>query len=185
MPLQQRTMDPHAQEKLVNLIRNQRTAALGTLQPLAESTYGLVESLRPDGRAGNGAPEVSLVLFAASEDCRAFYIHISRLAHHTQNILRDARVSLMLAEPDDGSRNAQTLARVSLQGEAILLQEGVAEYAKAQSAYLSKFPESEMNFSLGDFGLYTIEPRTARFVAGFGQIYNLTLSDFKEAGAVS
>ncbi|MEK7250543.1 MAG: pyridoxamine 5'-phosphate oxidase family protein [Bacteroidota bacterium] len=62
-----------------------------------------------------------MVLFAASQDCTAFYLHISKLAHHTQNILHDARVSLM--------------------------------------------------FGLGDFGLHTIEPKAARFVAGFAQTY--------------
>jgi putative heme iron utilization protein len=94
-------MDAQIQQVLVRLIRDQRTAALGTVR--------------------NGAPEVSMVLFAASQDCPAFYLHISKLAHHTQNILHDARVSLM--------------------------------------------------FGLGDFGLHTIEPKAARFVAGFAQTY--------------
>ncbi len=64
------------------LIRDQRTAALGTVR--------------------NGAPEVSMVLFAASQDCPAFYLHTGKLAHHTQNILHDARVSLMFGLGDFG-----------------------------------------------------------------------------------
>jgi putative heme iron utilization protein len=153
-------MDTQAQHILLNLIRNRRLAALGTLR--------------------NGAPEVSMVLFAASPT--SFYLHISRLAHHTQNILHDSRVSLMLAEPDDGERNPQTLARVSIQGDAVLIDDASAEHDEARSVYLEKFPSAAMNFGLGDFGLYKIEPRTARFVAGFGQIFNLTAKDFKEAG---
>ncbi|MBX2991814.1 MAG: pyridoxamine 5'-phosphate oxidase family protein [Bacteroidetes bacterium] len=153
-------MSPQSQRTLLNLIRATRTAALGTLR--------------------SGAPEVSMVLFAASAECTDFYLHISRLAHHTQNILYDARVSLMLAEADDGSRNPLTLARVSIQGEALRLEEGSPEYEAGRSAYLDKFPDASMNFSLGDFGLYFIEPFTARFVAGFGKIFNLTLQDFRK-----
>lgn len=157
-------MDSQALHILAKLIRTPRIAALGTLR--------------------NGAPEVSMTQFAASAECTAFYIHISRLAHHTQNIMRDSRVSLMLAETDDGARNPQTLARVSIQGDAVRLDESSDEYEEARTSYLTKFPSTAMNFGLGDFGLYTIEPRAARFVAGFGKIYNLLLDDFKQAGAV-
>jgi heme iron utilization protein len=155
-------MDTQTQQLLLSLIRSQRVAALGTLR--------------------GGAPEVSLVPFAASQDCTRFYIHISRLAHHTQNILQDARVSLLLAEPDDGSGNPSSFARVAIQGLAVLVETDSPEYAAARSTYLTKLPQSEMMFGLGDFGLYRIEPVTARFVAGFAQTFNLTLNDFREAG---
>jgi putative heme iron utilization protein len=156
------TMDSQTQHLLLTLIRNQRVAAFGTLR--------------------GGAPEVSLVPFAATIDCTAFYIHISRLAHHTQNILQDARVSLLLSEVDDASRNPSSLARVSIQADAVLVETDSPEYNDARSTYLTKFPQSEMMFGLGDFGLYKIVPRTARFVAGFAQTFNLTLNDFREAG---
>lgn len=157
-------MNTSIQQLLLALIRNQRIAALGTLR--------------------NSAPEVSLVPFAASRDCSAFYIHISRLAHHTQNILHDARVSLLLSEADDGSRNPSSLARVSIQGEAVLVEANSSEYENAHSTYLTKVPQSEMMFGLGDFGLYKIVPQTARFVAGFAQTHNLTLRDFQEVGSL-
>jgi hypothetical protein len=156
-------VDTQALHILAMLIRTLRIAALGTLR--------------------NGAPEVSITQFAASVEGTAFYIHISRLAHHTQNIARDSRVSLLLSESDDGTRNPQTLARVSIQGDAVLMNEASGEYESARTAYITKFPFAAMNFSLGDFGLYKIEPHAARFVANFGQIYNLTLDDFKQAGA--
>ena len=76
-------MGKETQQLLANLVRAQRVATLGTLR--------------------GGAPEVSMVLCAAAQDCAAFFIHISTLAHHTQNILRDVRDSLMLAESDDGT----------------------------------------------------------------------------------
>ena len=158
-------MDASTQQLLLSLIRNQRIAALGTLRI--------------------GAPEVTMVPFVATADCMAFLLHISKLAHHTQNIIKDSRVSLMLAETDDGTRSPQTLARVSIQGGAILVDSASSEYDSAKSAYLKKFPQSEMMFGLGDFGLYTIVPQSARFVAGFAQTHNLMLRDFQEVGLLA
>jgi putative heme iron utilization protein len=48
--------------------------------------------------------------------------------------------------------------------------------------YLKKFPEAEMRFGLGDFDLYRIEPKSARYVGGFAQAFNLTVESFREAG---
>lgn len=152
-------MEHEQQEILLRLIRSSRVAALGTLR--------------------GGAPEVSMVPFAAAKDCTAFFLHISRLAHHTQNIRQDSRVSLMIAEPDDGTRNPQAFARVAIQGEALAIEHATTVYENTRAAYLAKLPEAAMTFELGDFSLYSIVPKSARFVAGFAQAYNLVFDDFR------
>ena len=157
-------MDAESGRALAHLIRTQRVAALGTIW--------------------DGAPLVSLVLAAAAPDFSSFYIHVSRLAQHTQAILQDARVSLMLAEPDDGSQNPQTLARLSLRGEALELAPTAADYDAAKSLYLAKFPGAAFNFGLGDFSLYRIRPREARYVGGFGKIFDLTAEDFAQVASL-
>ncbi len=156
-------MDPESQQLLIRLLRTHRLAALGTLR--------------------DGAPLVSLVLYAVSPDLSCFYIHASRLALHTQDILRDAHVSLMIAETDTPGRDPQTLARVSLRGEAVVVPPTAGDYAAIKSIYLQKFPESARHFELGDFPLYCIVPRTARYVAGFGKVFNLTAEDLRHAGS--
>ena len=158
-------MDSEIRRLLKQLISDQHVAALGSLR--------------------SGAPEVSMVVFAVANDYSSFYLHLSKLAHHTQNLKHDPRVSLMIAETVDGSRNPQSLARVSIQGEARFIERGSPGYDRIRTAYLAKFPQSEMMFGLGDFGLYAIEPTSARFVAGFAQTYNLTLNDFRELNAGS
>lgn len=147
-------MDDHFQKLLVNLIRTQRTAALGTLQ--------------------DGAPLVSLVLYAPTADCSAFYMHISRLAQHTQAILRDPQVGLLIAEADTGTQDPQTLARVSLQGTASEVLRTDADYEAIRALYLRRFPTAAMTLNLGDFAFFRVQPSRGRFVAGFGQIFNLT-----------
>ena len=155
-------MDEESQRTLTHLIRTQRVAALGTLR--------------------QNAPFVSMVLCAPAPDFSAFFIHISRLAHHTQDILQDARVSLMIAQADDGSQDPQTLARVSLQGQAVELPAITAGHAAARAVYLERFPQAAFNFGLGDFALFRIAPKTARYVAGFGRIFNLDWSVFTATG---
>lgn len=147
-------MNAESQQLLTRLLRHQRTAALGTLY--------------------EGAPLVSLVLYLPNVDFSAFYLHLSRLAQHTQAILRDPQVSLMIAEPDTGQQDPQTLARVSLQGVASILSPTDVEHEIVRAAYVQHFPTAAMTVSLGDFAFYQVEPQRGRFVAGFGQIFNLT-----------
>lgn len=154
-------MELRSQQSLAHLIRTQRTAALGTLS--------------------EGAPLVSLVLYLPNADFSAFYLHLSRLAQHTQAILREPQVSLMIAEPDTGTQDPQTLARVSLQGVAGEVLRTDAEYNAIRSAYLQRFPTAAMTVNLGDFSFFRVQPNRGRFVAGFGQIFNLTSATLQAA----
>ncbi len=158
-------MDSQSQQILAQLIRGRQTAALGTLR--------------------NGAPFVSMVPYTVSDDLTAFDIHISALAHHTRDILADARVSLMIAAPEGPDADAQTLARVSIQGEAVMLPKNVPGYVEARIRYLTRFPSAAVSFNLGDFALYRIEVQSARFVAGFGRIFNLKADAFRDAAMLS
>jgi putative heme iron utilization protein len=146
------------------LITSQRIGFLGTLR--------------------DGSPSVSMVSFAETHDLSSFLIHISGLAQHTQDIAHSSRVGFMIAEPDDGSRNPQTLARASIKGNAVLVPRSSGQYKELADLYLKKFPDSATTFSLGDFGLYRIEAKAARFVAGFGKIFNFGPVDFLEAAAI-
>lgn len=154
-------MDIQTQRTLATLIRTHRTAALGTVR---EGVY------------------VSLVVYAEAEDLSAFYLHLSGLALHTRALQADPRVGLMIAQPDTGERDPQTLARVAIQGEAVPIARPSPDFERIKTRYLSKVPDSAPNFALNDFHLYQIIPRTARYVADFGKIYNLTEADFKLAG---
>jgi heme oxygenase (biliverdin-IX-beta and delta-forming) len=154
-------MDTEPRQIIARLLHGQRIAALGTLR--------------------DGAPFVSMVLFAPSPDFSSFFIHISRLALHTRDILQDQRVSLMLAETDSGAGDPQLLARVSIQGTAVEVPATDTDYAGCKSIYLTKYPHAAFNFQLGDFNLFRIRVSTARLVAGFGKIFDLTTEDFREA----
>lgn len=127
----------------------------------------------PLGTLGEAGPVVSLVPIVSGADLRTFYIHISQLAQHTQDIVRDPRVGLLFAEPDHPTRNPQSLARVSLTGTAEAVDANAADYASARARYLATFPDAAITFGLGDFAIYRLTMQTGRFVAGFGRIYKL------------
>ncbi|HVJ10991.1 MAG TPA: pyridoxamine 5'-phosphate oxidase family protein [Burkholderiales bacterium] len=139
----------------------------------AESAL-LLKSLIEKERIGHlatlrgGAPMVSMTLYLPAPDFSAFYVHVSRLAWHTQDMLQDARVALSIAERDDARADPFTLMRVTIRGEAVQVTDG------PKDAWLARFPEQAINFQLADFSFWRITPRDARFVAGFGQIHNLS-----------
>lgn len=146
-------MNTQSEQKLASLIRNTRIAALGTLH--------------------DGEPNLAMVAIAVESDFSAFYIHVSRLGRHTRDMEADPRVSLLLTETDDNRADPQTLARLSLNGTAGILLRTDPHYARVKYAYLTRFPEAEQLFSLGDFNLWRISPKGGRFVAGFAQAFNI------------
>jgi putative heme iron utilization protein len=114
-----------------------------------------------------------MVLYTAEPDLSSLYIHVSRLAQHTRGLLSHPRVGLLISEPDRASRNPLTLARVSIQGLARPLPEGSPAFENARSLYLAAHPTAAINFNLPDFLLLAVHPESARFIAGFGKIFDL------------
>jgi len=148
-----------------SLLRRSRQGALATLM------------------AGSGDPYCSLVNLASHPDGSPILL-ISRLALHTQNILRDNRVSLMLDERAAGD---------PLEGSRIMLA-GHAEAASGDSSailrrrYLNAHPSAEAFVNFKDFSFFRIRPRGAHLVAGFGRIVDLKpeqfLTDISDAAAL-
>jgi heme iron utilization protein len=151
-------VDADTRTALSELLRKERVAHLATLR--------------------SGAPMVSMTLYLPDEIFSVFYVHVSRLAWHTQDMLHDARVALSIAETDDGRADPFTLMRVSIRGEALQLP--LADPA-LKAKWLQRFPEQAINFELADFSFWQISPRDARFVAGFGRIHNLSAAQLSRA----
>ena len=157
-------MDQPSQIKLSQLIRSRLIASLGTLR--------------------RGEPMVTMILYAAADDFSEFYIHTSRLAMHTQNILKHPQVNLMICESEDKASDPQMLARISISGTAQALTPTDQDYEFAKAMYLNKYPSQTFNFQLGDFSIYRITPKSARYVAGFGKIFNLTQRDLVDVSKI-
>lgn len=154
-------MNNEQAENLRDLLASRKTAALGTLH--------------------DGAPYVSMVPFALLQDGSAFVIHVSRLAAHTQDMLVEPRVSLLISGSEQTGTSPLGVPRVTILGTARQLAHDAPEYPAARQAYLARFPDAAALFSLGDFSLFAITPAEARWIAGFAQARTLTPAGFASA----
>jgi hypothetical protein len=119
----------------------------------------------------NGRPFGSHVPYVFGEHWTRAYIHVSRLALHTEHLLHDPRVGLFVSEPDRPGKNPLALRRMNLQGEAALLNTGASGYAEVKERYLARFPQSAMMFGFTDFSLWELRLQDVHLVLGFGQAY--------------
>ena len=157
------TVDAETSTLLATLLRRERIAHLATLR--------------------GGAPMASMTLYLPAPDFSAFYVHVSRLAWHTQDMMQDPRVALSVAESDDARADPFSLARVTVRGEAARLARNDDEAERLKRAWLERFPAQAINFELADFSFWRIAPRDARLVAGFGRIHNISAAELAHAGA--
>jgi putative heme iron utilization protein len=146
---------------LKDLVAGRKVAALGTLH--------------------EGAPYVSMVPFAILADGSAFLIHVSELSAHTQDMLDDPRVSLMVMQPENGETLPQELARVTVHGRAARIEDESEEYERGKARYLARFPDSEPMFGFGDFSLFAIRPEAVRWIGGFAGAQSLEPGEFVAA----
>ena len=148
-----------------SLLRRSRQGALATLM------------------ARGGDPYCSLVNVATHADGSPILL-ISRLALHTQNILADARISLMLDERAEG--DPLEGSRIMLAGRAE--EAGGDDVAILRRRYLNAHPSAEAFVDFKDFSFFRIRPHAAHLVAGFGRIVDLKpeqfLTEIADAGAL-
>jgi len=142
---------------LRQLIHGRRTAALGTLH--------------------QGVPFVSMVPYAVARD-GSFILHVSRLATHTRDMLDNSEVSLLITESEASGKMPQALARVTVQGQAAMLDRDSEKHTDAREVYLSRFPDAAPLFEFSDFNIFVIKTISARVIAGFGQAVTITGEDF-------
>ena len=141
--------EPRLSKALRSLLQQHRVAALGTV-------------------AEDGSAFVSMVPFAIEPEQGCVVIHVSGLDVHSQNMQNTPQVSLMVMQAEVAGEPVHALPRVSLQGNATVLETGTLVWNQARTTYLARFPEAEPMTALGDFRFISISVLGARQVAGFG-----------------
>ncbi len=162
-------MDDATCQALRELLAAQDVAALSTLHERRdgdEPAVSMVPVAWLPGPAGTADPVVTP---------RAL-IHVSALAAHTRDLQRTPCAGLMLMAPRQPGDDPQALPRLTLQLDAAPIDPASAGYDLARAAYLRRFPRAEQTFALGDFALWRLVPRSARFVAGFGRAHPVPMA---------
>ena len=147
---------------LRSLLQAQRTAALGTL-------------------GADGEVFVSRVPYAMDLERACFVIHVSSLAAHTANLLNHPRASLLVGQSEVPGEPVHALPRVSIDVIARILEPGSVDTQALGASYLARFPEAEPMTQLGDFRFVSLQPLSARQVAGFGAARSLDEAAIRQA----
>ena len=120
---------------------------------------------------GEAFPLASAVPFVSVQGWADLLVHISTLAAHTRNLLRDPRVSLLVMERDAPEKNPLALKRLILQGTANPIDPQSPTYGLLARQFTARFPDAAVTMALADFQLWQLHIQTAQFIAGFGRAY--------------
>ncbi len=124
--------------------------------------------------SADGFPLATLTSVATDSD-GAPLILVSRLSGHTTNLLADPRCSLLFARTGKGDPLAHP--RLSLSGEAKVLERDSEAGRRARTRFLARQPKAALYVDFPDFLFLRVEPRGASLNGGFGKAYELTPAD--------
>ena len=144
------------------LLNSQRVAALATVND-------------------DASPFVSMVPFAIEPLLAYLVLHVSGLAAHTGNLQARSAVSVLVMRPEVLGEPVHALARVTLEGQAKVLEPESLAWRACRTAYLERFPEAGFMTELADFRFVAIEVKGARQVAGFGAARSMDAGEIKQA----
>jgi putative heme iron utilization protein len=90
---------------------------------------------------------------------------ISHLAEHTRNAVADPKSGFLVSPL---TRDLQEQARVSMIGDIAPVDD-----AAIAARYLRFFPEARQYLEIGGFRFFRLQPRSLRYIAGFGSIHTV------------
>ena len=131
---------------------------------------GQLKSLQLATLNARGLPESSYTPFIYQAPY--FYIFVSALASHTQNLTSRHHCSLMLIEDEAHARNLFARTRLMVAAEADVLDPADTEYEELLDVMEQTLGSTmKMLRTLPDFKLIRLTINGGRFVKGFGAAY--------------
>ena len=124
----------------------------------------------------SGQPEASYAPYLYHNG--SYYIFVSELASHTQNLLHNPQASIMLIESEADARNPFACKRFTAQCT-------VSEIHRDTDSYTPLLDQLEQQFgstigmlrTLPDFHLFELQPQQGRLVIGFGKAFGLNADE--------
>jgi len=118
-------------------------------------------------------PHASYAPFAYTE--AGYFILISDIAQHGQNLKTAKAVSFMMLEDESVSKSIFARRRLSFECVASCIDKSSELGCQAISALEQRFGEMITKLSqLNDFNLYQLKPIKGRYVKGFGKAFELS-----------
>ena len=101
---------------------------------------------------------------------------VSTMAEHTQNLQRDPRASLLVAEGD--AEDPLANGRVTLLGLCTRVE---GDGGTARAAFLSTHPNAAYYVDFGDFAFWKLRVESIRYIGGYGRMSWVEAADWHAA----
>ncbi|WP_084644919.1 HugZ family pyridoxamine 5'-phosphate oxidase [Oceanobacter kriegii] len=158
-PTQPQPSQPTAEE--LAQIRDDFHAFIGGFNSLTMATVN-----------ANGEPESSYAPFIQQDGC--FYVFLSELASHTQNLKANPNVSLFWIEPEDQARNIFARTRATVFANADVIDRASDDGQVILDAMEEQLGNTmQVLRGLGDFHLFELTPQHGAYVTGFAKAFRL------------
>lgn len=178
----QQTMEdlsPEQQERVRAFLEHQQNVPkigfAADVRSLVQYNHGFAV-MSTNSKSNPGFPGGSVVGFAVDDDGCPLFI-FSGMSSHTQDILKDPRCSLTVA---DKNFKGAADGRVNLMGNCSLIRDK-EEIEKARETYRKKHPGAFW-VDFGDFNWFKMNIEAIRFVGGFARAGSVKPSEYLEAG---
>jgi len=151
-------MNEKSQQNYQQLIQSQQTLILSTVTE-------------------QGKPESSYAPYVRDEQ-GVFYIYVSELASHTQNMLKTATASILFIQSEKECKNIFARERVVFDCSISEVQKQDECYYKQMLIMKEKLGETvELLQSLPDFHLFALTPINGKYIAGFGKAFSIDMEN--------
>lgn len=153
------------------------------IQEILDARDALLNSLNSASLATvtpAGDPLISYVPVAQGKD-RIFYLFVSDLTDHTENLKANGQASMMLIADESESPQIFARRRLILEGSATMISRDDTHWPRAEETYAESFAEMfKLLKTLKDFHMFSFRANTAKLVLGFGQAYMLEGANWDE-----
>jgi len=121
-------------------------------------------------------PNASYAPFVYFE--QGFYVLISELARHTQNILNNPSASLMLIEEESEAKDLYARVRLTFDAEAVIVSRETQQWQDVIELMINRLGNTVQGLSqFTDFHLVKLKVKQGLYVKGFGQAYQVLAND--------
>jgi hypothetical protein len=120
-----------------------------------------------------GTPHASYAPFI-QDDAGIFYIYISQLSTHTQNLRHNFQASLLALEDESQTEQIFARRRASFDCRAVPIERNTPQHQQLLDRFAQRCGEMiAVLRTLQDFQLFALTPYAGRFVMGFGGAYDI------------
>ena len=139
-----------------------------------------IHTIQLSSITSDSLPNISYAPYVRDEQ-GAYYIFISQLASHTQDLLDNPVAAILLAEDEQNTRQIFARTRVTYFCRVEIVNVKENNYPLILDKFSEEFGSViSLLKGLPDFILFRLVPESGRFVKGFGQAYELEGENLQE-----